>query len=483
MNQKAKRKEVAQKSLFKSESAAVTAVAAVLLLGLAFTIISVVKLNYVPEWKIDAEKDYSYDAWSNMEDVKTRADIFTRLMDSDSNYPYGLSATVPFSMGGGEIPVFEPSKSNGKLTVNTEECTMSITFHTHLFNKTYRGITYYSENRQYPDQVFRYENGALILAQGNKSQMKREPLFDISEDMGNYTVTFNAINLTGETASISANSFTALRLTGCSIDPVLNSEVHTEAEGDIESFNLTICTHYTDAWATYLKDKAEDAKIEYGINYTINSTDDYVRLSFLPTNNSAYNIYVNETVLGAELGAGGGLAYTSSGGSSGDEGGDESVMELGRWYYFNTVSDSNYEDDLDDLEDYGSVVDLSIEGTGVNLDSYIPTSNLLEHNLKNNPMELTFSYSDSTEFNSTPNSATVVMIYLPTVNNPEYQDMSVAGELLPPLGGNSKNTWYLYNQTANIYIDDPSDLKLYMKVNGVTSSASIKIDYLAIRLN
>ncbi len=137
MNQGTKVNEMSRKSLLKSESAAAIAIAAVLLLGLVFTIISVVKLNHAPEWKIDAERDYSYDAWGNMEDVKTRIDLFTRFMDSNSNYSgYGLSATVPFSMGGGDVPVFEPSKSNSKLSVNNEEYTMNITLANHSFPHT-----------------------------------------------------------------------------------------------------------------------------------------------------------------------------------------------------------------------------------------------------------------------------------------------------------------------------------------------------------
>ncbi|WP_235283575.1 MULTISPECIES: hypothetical protein [unclassified Methanosarcina] len=321
---------MSRKSLLKSESAAAIAIAAVLLLGLAFTIISVVKLSHVPEWKIDAERDYSYDAWSNMEDVKTRADIFTRFMSSDINYPYGLSATVPFSMGGGDVPVFEPSKSNGKLAVNTEECTMNITLAKHPDDPhtvDCGGVTYYSENRQYPDQVFRYENGALILAQGENSQMKRKPSFEIqkNETNDNYTVTINAINLTGEPESISSSTPTALRLTGYSIDTVLNSDVYTVADGPIDSFNLTICTHYTDAWATYLNNTAKK-ELEYGIDYTINSTDDYVCLSFFPTGNN-YSIYVNKTVLCAELGAGGSLDIGEADDSESDEDEDESGSE------------------------------------------------------------------------------------------------------------------------------------------------------------
>ncbi len=485
MNRKAKRKEVAQKSLFKSESAAFTAIAAVLLLGLAFTIISVVKLNYVPEWKIDAEREYSYDAWSDMEEVKTRGDIFTRFMDSDINYPYGLSATVPFGMGGGEIPVFEPSKSNGKLTVNTEECRMDITFGNHApYTVECGGITYYSENRQYPNQVFRYENGALILAQGENSQMKRMPLFNIKEDMSNYTVTINAINLSGEPASISANTFTALRLTGNRSCAYLNSDVYTtEANESIDSFNLTIYTQYTDAWTTYLNNtdswttylnSTTKKELEYGIDYTIDSTDDYVRLSFLPASNP-YNIYFNKTELCAELAGGVLTGGTTQSGS---------VMELGIWHYFDTVSDSNYDEYIDDLKDHGSGVNFSSQSTGEELTGYSPSSNIFPFSLNDNPSELTFRFSNFTTFESKPSSVTLVMIYQPTVENPQCQDMSIAGKSVPMLTGNSKNTWYLYNQTVDvtgISMDYPSDLTYYIKINK-ENSKYINIDYLAVRL-
>lgn len=43
------------------------------------------------------------------------------------------------------------------------------------------GITYRSNNREYLDQVLRYENGALILAQGEKSVMKEFPSFNIEK--------------------------------------------------------------------------------------------------------------------------------------------------------------------------------------------------------------------------------------------------------------------------------------------------------------
>lgn len=468
---------MARKSLSKSESAAAIAIAAVLLLGLAFTIISVVKLNYTPEWKIDAERDYSYDAWSNMEDIKTRVDIFTRFMESDANYPYGLSATVPFSMGGGDIPVFEPSKSNSKLTVNTEECTMNITFGNHTLDPiNCGGITYYSKNRQYTDQVFRYENGALILAQGNNSQMKRDPLFNITKDMGNYTVTISAINITGEPESVSSSTFTALRLTGCLIDPVLNTDVYMKANETINTFNLSISTRYTDAWATYFNNTAKDAGLEYDTDYKITYPDsNCVCLSLLPTGNKTYNIYINQTVLCAELGRNGGGVLP--GGST--PSGSENMMKLGKWYTFE-LSDNGTA--ILPLKDYktGFVFPAS-SGTDVKLVNYDKdyAPNAFEYSMTTS-FEDTFRFNSFTSFSSKPNMATIRMVYYHDLN-PLNGNIQVEEKSIKFLDG-TKGNWYLYNETTPIDIADPSDLTLYLNIDP-QNAKSIKIDYLALRLD
>lgn len=486
MNQGTKVNEMSRKSLLKSESAAAIAIAAVLLLGLVFTIISVVKLNHAPEWKIDAERDYSYDAWGNMEDVKTRIDLFTRFMDSNSNYSgYGLSATVPFSMGGGDVPVFEPSKSNSKLSVNNEEYTMNITLANHSFSHKIDcgGVTYYSENRQYPDQVFRYENGALIMAQGESSQMKRKPSFDIQKiDNENYEITINAINLTGETTSVSSSNLAALRLTGCSTNPILNSSTDYLNES-INSFNLSICTHYTDAWATYLNDTAKEAGLLYNTDYKITYPDlGCVCLSILPTGNN-YSIYVNKTIIGAELGTGSSMGIGETGVSEPDEDEDESVMKVGTWYTFE-LSDNGTA--ILPLRDYkpGFVFPAS-SGVNVKLENYdnnYPT-NEFNYSMETS-FENTFRFNSFTDFSSKPNSATIRMIYKldyssPSVtmniaeNNPEHAVL---------VGNNNGKDWYLYSETTPINIIDPSDLTFYLKIDE-KNGKNFHIDYLAVRLN
>lgn len=486
---------MSRKSLSKSESAAAIAIAAVLLLGLAFTLISVVKLNYAPEWKIDAERDYSYDAWSNMEDVKTRADLFTQFMSSDINYSYGLSATVPFIMGGGDVPVFEPSKSNSKLAVNTEKCTMSITVTNHTFPHKVDcgGITYYSENRQYPDQVFRYENGALILAQGESSQMKRKPSFDIQKsDSENYTVTINAINLTGEPASISSSTLTALRLTGNSTNPFFNSskDYHDES---IDSFNLNIYTHYTDAWASYLNDTAKEKGLTYGTDYRITSSNsDSLCLSFLPTGNNNYSIYVNETILCAELGTGSDMDIGETSDSEPEEDEDETAMELGTWYYFDTftgkcnnvqISPSPNPNLLKDNDSNFVFPQGSFKG--LELTSYSPKNSYSYAVVKNDNLILNFGFANFEKFENTlPSSATIRMIYRYERSSDNMPNMKMKFTGITKDSFVPQDNWRFYNNTFTISPVSPSNFIFNIELAAQNKEqGTFYIDYLAVRLD
>ncbi len=126
-------KKNVKKDLVSSESAAATVIAAVLLLSIIFTIFAVVRIAYVPEWKNDAEQLHMSEVQRDMTELKSTADMITLLQSSNSNsspndFPLIVPPiTVPISMGGGEIPILEPSKSSGTLSVNTEPCNVTIT--------------------------------------------------------------------------------------------------------------------------------------------------------------------------------------------------------------------------------------------------------------------------------------------------------------------------------------------------------------------
>lgn len=305
---KSKSKAKIAKSLFNSESAAATVIAAVLLLCIIFTLFAVIRIAYVPEWKSDAEQLHMSEVQRDMIELKSTLDtisFFTALSPSYSAHTYPI--TIPFSMGGGEVPILEPSKSSGTLSVNTEPCNMTIIIYNSsnlpFFSKTMDcgGITYSSNNREYVDQIFRYENGALILKQGERSIMKEDPSFIATSNntSDHYNISIQVINIKGYGDSISSNTEASLRLNGTIVEPVFNSSSDGE---DIKSFNCTITTKYPEAWKSYLSKVTRKAGLENYVDYTLESTSDKIYLNFTGSKNLE-NLYITKYVIGAEIGA------------------------------------------------------------------------------------------------------------------------------------------------------------------------------------
>jgi len=307
--------------LFNSKSAAATVIAAVLLLSIIFTIFAIVRIAYVPEWKNDAEQLHMSEVQRDMTELKStvdmialKADMVALLKDSNSNSsPRKFSLTVPISIGDGEIPILEPSKSSGTLSVNTEPCNVTITTEEgRIIPINSSTITYRSNNRQYVDQVFRYENGALILAQGDRSSMMQFPSLPSITNTSdhNYNVSIQAINVTGDPDSISSDTDTSLRLTG---GPLINTPpVKTS------SFDYVITTKYPDAWKSYferiLDEIEKETKLEYGTDFILenNTSSGNVSLKFLAgKSQNHYNLSISESVIVAEIGAKKSFNYTA----------------------------------------------------------------------------------------------------------------------------------------------------------------------------
>ena len=474
----------------KCESAAATVIAAVLLLALIFTVISVVKLEYVPEWKNNAERDHMYNTWEEMVGVKSKIDILSRLMESENYSAYGISATVPVNIGGGEVPAFDPSKSDGNIEVNTEKCTMIVTPYSPSQRiKPYiiecGGITCYSENRQYPDQVFRYENGALILAEGENSRMKQSPVFNIEKTEGNnYTFTLGAVQISGKPDSISSNAITPLRLTGWGVQPMHNSSDYIGI--NISAFNLTIATKYPDAWTAYFNETAQENGFENGTDYTVRCMPEsgHVRFSFLGNGSKKLDwLYISKAKIGAELGAG------SSFNANYRTGRDENIMWLNKWYCFDTITETyknlQISPDPNLLKDYNSSLTFpSGSGQGIELVSYTPNNSFSQKIDKNKELVMNFSFVDYTEFDViSPSSATIRMIYrYDTTSSQLSTKLEFTGteDSLSP----KDNKWCLYNNKFSVSPKSPSDLNLRLYINdGSNGGGTFYIDYLAVYLS
>ncbi|AKB30871.1 hypothetical protein MSSIH_0181 [Methanosarcina siciliae HI350] len=301
------RKSIALKfgkdSFYRSDSAASTAIAAILLLGIIFSVFSVIHLGYVPEWKTDAEYSHVSSIWEDLTELKSKIDRTTILLmsDPDSSSPK-IRITMPLHTGSMEMPFTDYSKFSGTVSINTDTCKMTINPANDSEKIINCGtISYSSNNNYYVDQIFKYENGALILAQKEQSVMKLYPMMFVSEvSDGNYSFSINAIEIQGLEDTLSSRSDCSVYLKKCSFTPFYDSNEYE----NVDFFMLKIYTAHPDAWEAYFDEMMKGAGLEKNKDYTLDLIEnDYLYFSF-PENGSDKNLkrlYVSKTAVSAEL--------------------------------------------------------------------------------------------------------------------------------------------------------------------------------------
>lgn len=333
-----------KKFFFYSESGTATAIGAVLLLGIIFSVLTFTWVECVPEWKNDAEYSHMGNVWEDMAELKSSIDMMSIVMasnynSSDINSSYSNSSapelvtSVPFHMGSVGTPFVGSMKSSGTLAVNKDKCVVSIILNRenaapYIKSIVCGAVTYTSKNNNYVDQVFSYENGAVILAQGEQPVMMLYPSIRFSNvstsESNDYNVSINTISVCKKLYSppeiISSNSECSLRLTGIDYISIYDSEKEVlnsgkKGPGNVTTFTLIINSNYPEAWQSYLNKSMEDAKISSD-KYNTNKLGNNVRLTFYMTPDASNGnsnkvkpdilkkLYVSKTDIKAEPGIG-----------------------------------------------------------------------------------------------------------------------------------------------------------------------------------
>lgn len=300
---KDKMRGVNKTSLIGSDSASSTAIATVLLLGIVFSVFSVVHLGYVPEWKTDVEHSHMADVWEDMTELKSNMDRTTILLISDptSSAPK-ITRNIPLHTGSMKLPLIGSTEPTGTISINTEKCKMTITPKNGSEKVINCGtIAYSSNNNYYVDQTFKYENGALVLAQKEQSVMKLYPSIRVSEvSPGNYSFLINAVEIKGSANTLSSSSDSSIHLNNYVFLTVYDSD----EDGNIGSFKLTIDTEHPDAWETYFNETLTGAGLEKNKDYALKLTENnslYFSFPESGSTNSLKRLYVGKTAVNAVI--------------------------------------------------------------------------------------------------------------------------------------------------------------------------------------
>ncbi len=289
----------------ESRSAASTAIAAILLLGILFSVISIITLGYVPEWKNDAEYSHISEVWEDMMTLKAKIDKETinLVSDQDSLTP-NITINVPLHVGGSGILFLRPMKNSETFSINTDRCKMVIVPENQSAQVINCGtVTYRSNNRYYVDQTYSYENGALILAQNKKSIIKLYPSFRVSRvTPGNYSISINAVEVRGPASTLSLNSEGSIHLQDFTFISLHDSDNY----GNVTSFMSTIYTEHPEAWELYLNETMTEKGLEKDKDYTLEPIENGLYFSFPMegSTNHLKRLYISKTVVNAKLGIG-----------------------------------------------------------------------------------------------------------------------------------------------------------------------------------
>lgn len=293
-------------SFLMSESAASNAISFILLFGIIFSIYSVIHLGYVPEWKSETENSHMTNIWKDMTEIKSKIDRTTLLLmsipEQDTESPLtNVKTTLSFRTGSPKIPMINSAKFRDTVSVNTDQCNMTLIQANGTERTISRGTISYRSNNIYDvDQTFRYENGALILAQNERAIMKYFPAIRVFEESsGNYTFLINAVEIQGSGNTLSSSSYCAICLRNYSFE--------SYDEENASNFTLKIKTDYPDAWEAYFKEmlNGEGLKEE---DYTLYPDKNEQLLTFSfpaeSSTNSLKRLYIGKTTVTAELGIG-----------------------------------------------------------------------------------------------------------------------------------------------------------------------------------
>jgi hypothetical protein len=296
-----RKKQMNAKDMISGEDAISTVVSAVLLFGIVVSVVTLVHVQFIPEWKTSAEQSHMDDVFYDMAGMKNQLDILSGYARTDPST--SLSISVPIKMGGASLSMFSSEKSSGRLTVNGDDfgvtimgTTPGIDYDSDPFLMDLGTVSYMSDNNYFVDQKYVYEGGALILSQNSYSLMRLGPQMDIRKagNSSNITVEFSLIDLNGPRKAISSNSIEEVNFRTNGSDSLYWDGVL------FTDITMTVQTSYASSWESYFETIADDAGIDAG-DYSVSSNDTAVVFFLEGSSGEDIRINVTKTYFDARL--------------------------------------------------------------------------------------------------------------------------------------------------------------------------------------
>ncbi len=278
------------KQFHENQTAVVGIVTTILIIGLIVTVFAIIQTVYVPQWMEEIEMEHMNEVAGQFAELKYATDM--QLFSQSKNQ----SITTPIMLGSDKIPFVLSERSYGVLEIIENACTIHIQGNT---SESYvlGGLQYRSRNNQYVDQIFRYETGAVIVAQSQGSFLSSMPFFSVSNN-SQINLTFTLVNVTSFGGKTSANGFSLVSISTQYIDSSSLTIIENVTQIRIE-------TVYPNAWKTYFNEILQTAGLTAGNDYVIDYSieDQWVTVELYP-DSLTNQISINRKKLSAQISPG-----------------------------------------------------------------------------------------------------------------------------------------------------------------------------------
>jgi hypothetical protein len=254
------------KNFKNSNDAVVGVVVAILLIGLIVCVVSIIQTQYIPKWMEQTEAEHMDEVADQFAQMKSAIDTQGVIGSNQPTQHTSISTiSTGITLGSREFPFLMSTRAFGSLNILPDTSfIVVITDHNGRtsINKS-ATIQYSSSNAYFLDQSYIYEAGAVILSQDDGDIILTKPTFSvIRENTANISFTIINISKVGEKGSINGYGTYPIQTEYSSNESSIINNVAT----------ITIYTKYPNAWSLFINGTLINGGLEYGNDYTMDSS-------------------------------------------------------------------------------------------------------------------------------------------------------------------------------------------------------------------
>jgi type II secretory pathway pseudopilin PulG len=254
-------------SLRRDDEGAAGVVAIMLAILVVIMLVTMITSVWMPVWMEKREANQIRQVTSDFANIK--ATIDNQILQGDTS----ISVANPVTLGTEGFSAFG-SDSSGTFSINHFRDD-ELEFYCNVRNTTGAvnvtctgGMKYNSNNNYYVDQELAYENGAIILDQGDGEVVRIGPQLTVEKFGPVVKVDFVMITISGIETSIQGTSTILFQTQLVTYTSDTNLFIVPDW------LNFTVITEYTSAWTRYFNNTLIEAGLTPGTDYNLTLAGD-----------------------------------------------------------------------------------------------------------------------------------------------------------------------------------------------------------------